>query len=383
MMTRFYQNLARILAVAVCLACTGCGHVIRGELAPNHFGRDFDFRSPGCAAAPRPAAARPDDVLVRYLGAGGLYLEWQGVSLLTSPFFSNPGRFRAPFARLTANRVRIDGGLKGMDLKDVRAILVGHSHYDHLADVPAVAESFCPTARIYVNRTGTNVLAGLGPLKERVDCLEDPEQKGWIYLRGEDKRELPIRFRAVETEHAPLFWHLPWSPGEVKQAWDKGWDGHRFRQLRVGQPFAFVIDLLDPDDPGRVRFRIYYQDAASPENKGYPEIGDGRGYDLAVLCMASFRYVKNHPGGILGNLQPRHVLVTHYEDFFRDPQKPLRFVPLLTDRLADEFLVRVRTSLAGIDTTGPIDPVCGPSSATATMPLPGEWVRFQPREVQP
>ncbi|HEX3129149.1 MAG TPA: MBL fold metallo-hydrolase [Thermoanaerobaculia bacterium] len=378
---RYRPAILLILTVAVlaCVAC-GCGHVIRGELAPNHFGRDFDFRHPGCAPAPRPAA-KPDDVLVRYLGAGGLYLEWRGVSLLTSPFFSNPGRFRAPFGRLSANRVRIDGGLKGMDLQDVRAILVGHSHYDHLADVPMVAENFCRKARIYVNRSGANVLAGLGPLRGRVDCLEDPRQEPWIRLQDDAGRDLPVRFRAVETVHAPLFWHLPWSPGEVKKAWDKGWDGRRFRQLRVGKPFAFVIDLLDSE--GKPRFRIYYQDAASPENKGYPEIGDGVPYDLAVLCMASFRYVKNHPGGLLGNLQPRHVLVTHYEDFFRDPQKPLRFVPLLTGRLADEFLVRVRTSLAGIETIAPLDPVCGPSGPTATMPLPGEWVRFQPREVQP
>jgi hypothetical protein len=379
MMTRFRQALALTLAG---LACAACGHVIRGELAPNHAG-DFDFRKPGCKPASRPAATAPDDVLVRYLGAGGLYLEWQGVSVLTSPFFSNPGRLRAPFGRLSANRVRIDGGLKGMDLKDVRAILVGHSHYDHLADVPTVAESFCPTARIYVNRTGANALAGLGPLQGRVACLEDPEQKEWIYLRGEDGHDLPIRFRAVETEHAPLFWHLPWSAGEVKQAWDKGWDGRRFRQLRMGRPYAFVIDLLSPQDPAQVRFRLYYQDAASPEDKGYPNLGDDHEYDLAVLCMASFRYVKNHPGGLLGNLHPRHVLVTHYEDFFRDPQKPLRFVPLLTDRLANEFLGRVRTSLAGIETVGPVDPVCGPSSPTATMPLPGEWLRFHPREVAP
>lgn len=379
-MTRFHQALALTL---LCLTCAACGHVIRGEFAPNHFGREVDFRDPGCEAARRPAATEPDDVLVRYLGAGGLYLEWQGVSVLTSPFFSNPGRLRMPFGRLSANRVRIDGGLKGMDLKDVRAILVGHSHYDHLADVPAVAESFCPTARVYVNRTGANMLAGLGPLKGRVACLEDPEQKEWIYLRGEDRRDLPIRFRAVETEHAPLFWHFPWSPGEVEKAWDKGWDGRRFRQLRVGRPYAFVIDLLDPKDSGQVRFRIYYQDAASAEDKGYPNLGDKPEYDLAVLCMASFRYVKNHPGGILGNLHPKHVLVTHYEDFFRDPQKPLRFVPLLTDRLANEFLGRVRKSLAGTQTAGPVDRVCGPSSAAATMPLPGEWLRFHPREVAP
>jgi glyoxylase-like metal-dependent hydrolase (beta-lactamase superfamily II) len=382
-MTHLRRIAALILASLICAAC---GHVIRGEFAPNHFGREVDFRHPGCDASGRPAGTPPGDVLVRYLGAGGLYLEWQGVSLLASPFFSNPGRLRAPFARLSASRVRIDGGLKGMDLKDVRAILVGHSHYDHLADVPDVAERFCPNARLYVNRSGANVLAGLVPLKGRVGCLEDPEQKGWIRLHDDEARggrELPIRFQAVETEHAPLFWHLPWSPGEVKQAWDKGWDGRRFRQLRVGQPFAFVIDLLDPDNPKQVRFRIYYQDAASPENKGYPDLEDEVDYDLAVLCMASFRYVKNAPGGLLGKLQPRHVMVTHYEDFFRDPQKPLRFVPLLTDGLANEFLGRVRTSLAGIETRGPVDPVCGPSSPTATMPLPGEWLRFHPREVAP
>jgi hypothetical protein len=382
-MTRFRQALALTL---VCLACAACsGHVIRAELAPNHDGHDFNFQHTGCEAPLRPTE-KPDDVLIRYLGAGGLYLKWQGTSLLTGPFFSNPGRFRAVFGKLAANRCRIDAGLREIgveDLRSVRAILLGHSHYDHLADVPYVAENDCPKARIYVNKTGANMLAGLLPLKERVTSFEE-EPKDWIYLRGDDGSRLPVRFRAIETEHAPLYRHINWSRGEAgKQSWEKGWDGHRFRQLQAGQPFAFVIDILSPENLGQVRFRIYYQDAASGENEGYPKLTDRKDFDLAVLCMASFRYVKNAPGGILGNLHPRHVMVTHYEDFFRDPQKPLRFVPLLTDRLANEFLRRVRTSLAGTATIEPVDPVCGPSSPTATMPLPGEWLRFHPREVAP
>lgn len=364
------------LLALVAVAGSGCGHVIRGEFAPNHYGREFDFRRPGCRAAQRPAVKEGEDVFVRYLGAGGLYLEWQGNALLTAPFFSNPGRLRALGGRLGSNRVRIDGGLKGMDLRDVRAILVGHSHYDHLADVPDVAERFCPKAKIFVNRAGAHMLAALDPLQGRVVSLEDPRTDDWIPLRDDQGRELPIRFRAVETSHAPMFWHLPWSPGEVEKAWTGGWDRRRLRQLRAGRSFAFVIDLMSPITR-EVRFRLYYQDAASPEGIGNPDLGDGRPYDLAVLCMASFQYVKNHPGGILHDLQPRHVLVTHYEDFFRDPRKPLRFVPLLTNRAANEFLGRVRTSLQRVERVGPADAVCGPSSLDATMPLPGEWLRFR------
>lgn len=362
---------AAFLALALPVVA-GCGHMVRGEFAPNHPGKPhFDFRHPGCDPAQRPPAAG-GDVVVRYLGAGGLYLEWLGTPILTGPFFSNP---KVPFRRLAPQSVRIDGGLKDMDLAGVRAILIGHSHYDHLADLPEIAERFAPQAWIYVNQTGVNVLSGLS-LKARVVSLENPDMQGWIWVRDEEGRELPIRFRAVESEHAPLFWHLHWRRGEVRKAWDQGWAGHRFSHLRAGRTFAFVIDLL-ARDLRTVRFRIYYQDAASPEGKGYPELEEEyrADYDLAVLCMASSQFVMNHPGGILGLLQPRHVLVTHYEDFFRDPRKPLRFVPLLTDRAANRFLAQVRSTLQS-DGIGPADQVCGPSSRLATMPLPGEWLRF-------
>ena len=367
------------LALALPLGA-GCGHIVRGEFAPNHPGKArFDFGRPGCDPAQRPAAVGPDDVVVRYLGAGGLYLQWQGTPILTGPFFSNP---KIPFRRLASRSSRIDRGLQGMDLAGVRAILVGHSHYDHLADLPVIAERFAPKAWIYVNQSGVNVLSGLS-IKGRVVSLEDPDMQGWIWVRDEEGSELPIRFRAVESEHAPLFWHLHWGRGEVRKAWNEGWEGHRFSQLKAGRTFAFVIDLL-AQDLQTVRFRIYYQDAASPEGKGYPELEEETraDYDLAVLCMASSQFVRNHPGGILAAVKPRHVLITHYEDFFRDPQKPVRFVPLLTDRAANRFLAKVGSVLQS-DGIGPADRVCGPSSRVSTMPLPGEWLRFRASRGEP
>ncbi|HYN21837.1 MAG TPA: hypothetical protein VE078_12820, partial [Thermoanaerobaculia bacterium] len=173
----------------------------------------------------------------------------------------------------------------------------------------------------------------------------------------------------------------------ITNAWSEGWAGHRFSHLKAGRTFAFVIDFM-ARDLQTVRFRLYYQDSASPEGKGYPELeealeGDYRAdYDLAVLCMASSQFVRNHPGGIVGNLKPRHVLITHYEDFFRDPQKPLRFVTLLTNGAANRFLAKVQET-PHKDAIGPVDEVCGPSSRVSTMPLPGEWLRFRASRGEP
>lgn len=140
-----------------------------------------------------------------------------------------------------------------------------------------------------------------------------------------------------------------------------------------------MIDLLS--NTGTTLFRIYYQDSANPEGEGVPKLvqEDAEPYDLAVLVMASYRFVRNHPGSIIGSLKPRHVLVIHYEHFFQDCSEPVRFVFPLTNSEANRFMARTRKALeeAEVETRGPEGRVCGPSSSGWTMPMPGEWVRFR------
>lgn len=358
---------------------SGCGgHVIRPEFAPNQNGRPFDFAKPPCRTGFRPELPPADAVTLRYLGAGGLYVEWQGNALLTGPFFSNPGLFRVPRGRLILDPDAVRSGLDGMDLYHVRAIAVGHSHYDHLAEIPLITEAYAPGARVYVNQTGAHALAPIRHLAGRLYTLED--QNDWIWLYDEDTNKLPIRFRPVESEHAPHFWGIRLAGGEIDGDWTEDWSRRRFLSLRTGKTFAFVIDLMSSDLRTPL-FRIYHQDSANPRNKGFPqfETKDERCYDLAVLCMASFQFVKQHPESILGRLKPRHVLVTHYENFFRSTRKPVHFVLFLTDGFANRFLHRTRDALRlnGVETAGPEGAVCGASSSGWTMPMPGEWLRFR------
>ena len=121
----------------MCLALvilTGC----TGSIAHLH---PFDGMRPVHCA--RSDAA--DALELRYLGAGGVLMRWNGHAILTAPFYSNPGLLQVGMGLpISPNAERIDAHLPAID--DVEAILVGHSHYDHLMDAVYVAEATAPSA---------------------------------------------------------------------------------------------------------------------------------------------------------------------------------------------------------------------------------------------
>ncbi|MEX5669996.1 hypothetical protein ABFV57_34680, partial [Pseudomonas neuropathica] len=77
-----------------------------------------------------------------------------GEGLLLAPSFSNPALLNHegwPPLRVEPNKQRIDKYMPKAD--DVTMILVGHSHFDHLLDVPRVMEKHAPLAKVYGSHT--------------------------------------------------------------------------------------------------------------------------------------------------------------------------------------------------------------------------------------
>ena len=116
------------------------------------------------------------------------------------------------------------------------------------------------------------------------------------------------------------------------------------RQWKVGQTFAYVIDILDKDK--NIIFRIHYADAASEPEGGYLPQGlqdQKKPIDLSILSLGGFDKVDNYPEGIVENLKPKFVLVGHWEDFFANQEQEEQYFVRAID--ADEFFQRFQQGL--------------------------------------
>ena len=364
-----------VLACTTCIVCAPLrhGHVVHGEYAPNHTG-DFDFSDPPCALPARPAA-EADDLVLRYLGASSIYVEWRGVSILTAPFFTNYGPLAVEFGDVKWDDQAIREGLAGLPLERTGAIIVGHSHYDHLADLPPILREYAPRSRAYVNTSGVNMLSAFEELEERLVDLGT--EQAWIRLRDADGVELPFSILPIPSEHAAQFGTYHYADGEVNRPWDS-WDDAPLHSMKEGRSYTFLIDLLD--ESGETAFRLFYQDAVATPPLGFPsrEEMDRRPADVAIVCVPPFWITTGYPEGVLERLRARHVIATHYEDFMRQRDEPLRFVATLTDARANQFLRNVAREMARPihQPSGPDPCGCGPCGEAWSMPLPGEWLRF-------
>jgi len=298
---------------------------------------------------------------VKYLGAGGLYLRRGEDVVLTAPFFSNPSLKRLLFWRIKSQPREIDRFLAPMhaDLAATHAILVGHAHYDHLMDLPHILATHTPKARVYGSRTAYHTLAAtvdtsrLVALNEHMGTATKPGQ--WIEVA--DGR---IRFMAIESEHAPHFLGFKMFRGFYRENLKSlprraaGW--------REGQTLSYLIDFL-AQRGGPIAYRIYYQDAASTPPLGFPPFLDRR-VDLAMLCVAGYNEVDDYPRALVAHLQPRRIILIHWENFFsRLPEDPhdLRPVPFLN---IEQFVKRLAPAI--------------PPDAEYVLPAPGSWINLSP-----
>lgn len=327
----------------------------------------------GCGGS--PAALRPVDgraplpcaegsllgeLQMQYFGTGGFKIQWRDEALLTGPFFSNP----SVWSILLGRPVTTELGRKraaAVDVRDVQAILVGQAHYDHLADVPLLVPRLPPTAKIWLSRTGKFLLQAAGVEPGR---LEELNQRAGNWRRPGEWIEVGrhFRFMALHSEHAPHFMGMKFLTGHLEAPLDH--PPLKAGDWVEGQTLAFLIEVLDrePDGEPKTVFRIHYQDSASNPPLGFhpPLPGDFQGTDLAVLCVASHRQVSDYPEGLLADLQPRHVVLAHWENFFRPPDEPLQAVFGIDP---EAFVDKLESGL--------------PAGGDWTTPKPGAILRYE------
>ncbi len=281
-------------------------------------------------------------VHVQYLGVGGYLFRYGKSALMTAPSITNPGLLKiATLTRLKTDEELVDRLLPFVE--DLEMILVGHSHYDHLLDVPYVMQRHAKKAVVYGSKTMGHIVAAAVD-RSRIVTVDRYAAKGRIAGQWLYNRNRTIRFMAIESMHAPHFAGIKLLPEGTYRKDLKHLPRTVFGWME-GQTYAYLIDFLT--EQGGIAFRIHYQDAASAPPFGFvPELpaNDRKRVDLAILCVASFTQVKEYPEGIVKEIQPKNIILGHWEDFFRNQKRPVKVLRTTNVRC---FVKRLESVIPG------------------------------------
>lgn len=290
--------------------------------------------------------------------SGFLFVPWRDSTqlVMTPPSYTNPTLWWTVFgnwlfgskpneARI-ARRVRDLPAIGPDRLARVRAVLVGHVHYDHLMDLPVLARAL-PNATVYGSRSVVNTLNAVpafagasGPASRLVPMDALAGESGARPGRSLSISDA-VQMRAIAWEHAPNFGTHVIARGNVapaKSALPRGIFG-----WKLGRVYAYAIDVLDRD--GGVGTRIVLHDAgASPDvvRRAVAVIGTMPTARSTVLIItaANFDQEPSYPDILLASIAPAHVLLGHWEDFFRSPEKSERVVRGIHGRRLIEIVQR-------------------------------------------
>ncbi len=244
--------------------------------------------------APRARSSLPPGLALTWLGTAGFRFEYQGYTLLIDPYLSRPSLLatlaRAP---LTVDHRRLESLVLAAD-----AILVGHTHFDHALDVPALARSH--QCKVYGSRSLATLMAahGLAAQAVEVDCAR-PFELG------------PFRVTFVESVHSKMVGGI-WVAAGGELTCDHV-DELRGSAYRCGQVFGIHVSVAGAS--------FYHQGSADLLDDRVTH----RGVDFLLAGIAGRGFTRDYARRILGRLEPRFVLAQHFDDFFRPIDAPMGF----------------------------------------------------------
>jgi L-ascorbate metabolism protein UlaG (beta-lactamase superfamily) len=188
----------------------------------------------------------------------------------------------------------------------VAGVLVGHTHFDHAIDAPAIARRFATKAYGSSSLAQLMHLHGLGDLAKEV-VPHKPYELGPFVVRFVPSRHSKLLFgRKIPMDGELTCDHL---------------HGLSPRAYRCGQVWGIRIDVAGVS--------LYHQGSADLDDD---ELRDDP-VDVFLAGVAGRSFTPRYWERILPRLDPRVVVPTHYDDFFAPLGRRLSFVRQV--RLAD------------------------------------------------
>jgi L-ascorbate metabolism protein UlaG (beta-lactamase superfamily) len=234
---------------------------------------------------------------LEWLGVAGYRLSYEGQSIYIDPYVS-----RVPLASVIRGTPALaDRSLHERYLQpagQLLAVLVGHTHFDHAVDVPEIARAHhCP---VYGSSSLATLMRLYG-LGERAVEVE-PDRR---YELG------PFTVTFVPSVHSKLLlgYAVPFD-GELTC---EHLDALSPSAYRCGQVWGIHIEVAGTT--------FYHQGSANLIDDELRH----RGVDVFLAGIAGRSFTRDYWARILSRLEPRTVVASHFDDFFRPLSAPMGF----------------------------------------------------------
>jgi L-ascorbate metabolism protein UlaG (beta-lactamase superfamily) len=246
----------------------------------------------------RRELALPAGLELEWLGVSGYRLSYQGHTLFLDPYLSRVPlrslllrRAALPDASAVERFTRAEGKVVG--------VLVGHTHFDHAVDAPALARRFGCSAY------GSASLARLMALHGLAECAVEVEP-----YRPYELGPFVVRFTPSAHSKLLLGLAVPYDGELTCEQLDALAPG----AYRCGQVWGISIEVAG--------VRLYHQGSANLVDEAIRE----RGVDVFLAGIAGRSFTEDYWERILPALDPAVIVPTHYDNFFRPLGDPLEFV---------------------------------------------------------
>lgn len=259
----------------------------------------------------RPPTSRAP-VRVTWLGTAGFSIEHEGSVLLVDPYLT-----RASLLRCATGPLRTDLALVRRHTPKADVIVAGHTHFDHVLDVPAIA--LATGAKVFGSSSCARLCRASGVAAD--DVVDVETQVG----RGPVRADVgPFELRFVPSVHSRFALGRVPFPGDIADCEAVPLWTH---QYKCGAVFG-----LDVRVAGR---RIYHLGSADLVD-AEPEAG----VDLLLMCVAGWTTTERFAPRVMRALRPGAVLLSHWDDFFSPLERgaralPAMQMPRLVDRLSE------------------------------------------------
>ena len=278
------KKIASFLLALFPLICTGCG--------------DSDLYN---SLMFRDQAPSPGSVRVTWLGTAGMLITDGTTSILIDPYVSRFGMCTIAFGTpLEPDRALIRKWADSLGVKNIAAVIVSHSHFDHAVDAPYFARA--AGAPLIGTESTMNVGRGAGL----------PERQLTSVKPGRTMKFGAFTVRFIESAHGPAFLgRIPY-PGTIDRPL---LPPAAAREYRLGGVFSLLIShplgtILHHGSAGFL-----------------PEMYDGITADAVFLGITGRKDTDTYLRQVVLKTGARLVVPIHQDNFFKPIEDGMSFLP--------------------------------------------------------